>query len=565
MSLCNTAGLRQAARTPRNGMKNPRSLRLALSRSLLGPALFASPLFAVAPAESPISAAASPIAVAGEPASPAAAVLATQPDHDQKNLSAELAAAWKETELLKAGLTAQLADANKRVAIAEAALASKDKAIAALQIRLDQATAPTAAPIGVSAELASLKAERDQLQAAATAATGELAELRVASAKATAEQTALRTKLVRAIEDISAARRAQNLAEAESASLKAAADRASAERLAAAAQLEVVTTELEKVKASAPKATELISDTGLTVLKADRDRLAEAVKTLEHERDALTAQLAVAKASVAVPVPATALTVPAPVAPDAEAAVARLADLQKAKAETDTKLEASLRTFTLQQAEIDRLQKALASIDEERAAAVAKLDSATTELSALRPQAATAAAVSNDADTLRAQLAAANQSLAEKTVSLSTANLALADARKTVDTATAELVATRDQLRQTQAQSAAFAVELQQVKTRLALTGSLPTGNAPSRSSPLPSISIDLPTPAAATPPAATPAKTETPSGPRTHTVVSGDSLSRISKQYYGTSARWNDILLANKDVIRNPDALTLGTQIRIP
>ena len=56
-----------------------------------------------------------------------------------------------------------------------------------------------------------------------------------------------------------------------------------------------------------------------------------------------------------------------------------------------------------------------------------------------------------------------------------------------------------------------------------------------------------------------------TPAAPRIHTVGPGDSLSKISKQYYGTAGRWNEILQANQAVIRNPDALALGTKLRIP
>lgn len=702
-------------------MKNPRTLRLVLTHGLLGSALFASPIFALTPAEfdslrakadrgnaiaqynlglahadrreaiydpaqayawlslaaangtngkalsnltglltpeqlaegqrrlailsaSPVSPAAdvpSPV-VSAEP-SPVAppAVVSPDLDQEQKKLSAELAAAWKENELLKAGLNAQLADAKKRIAIAEAALASKDKEISALQTRLAETPAPVppaaAAPIGVSAELASLRSERDQLQSAATAASAELAQLRAASAKANTEQASLREKLTRAATSVTEAQRAQALAEAEAASLKAAADRASAERLAVAAQLETVTAELAAAKEAAaksptpanpaepdPRIAETIKtfeeklaaqgealqtiwskkhqeiskelytahkqlqekQTEINSLKvkvsllteaptksephtliADRDRLAATVKTLTEERDALTTQLAAAKAALpAAPAPEVVVApIPAvptpPAAPDTGAAD-RIAELEKAKADTDAKLAAALRSFTLQQAEIDRLQKSLASIDEERAATADKLTAATAELATLRPQAATVTAVSADAETLRAQLGTANRTIGEQTSALSTANQNLADARKTIDAATTELVSTRDQLRQTQAQSAAFAVENQQLKTRLALAGSLPAGPAPSRPGSLPVVSLNLP---AATPPPPAPAIVETPAAPRVHTVAPGDSLSKISKQYYGTAARWNDILQANKDVIRNPDSLTLGTKLRIP
>ena len=516
----------------------------------------------------PSPAASSPIVTADESAAiPAPAPLA-EAGPAPKTQSAELSAARKENELLKSGLTAQLADANKRVAIAEAALASKDKEISSLHSRL--AAAPASPVIGISAELASLRTERDDLLAASKAASTELASLRASSAKAAAEQTALREKLARSAQAVANAERAQALAEAESASLKAAADRAGAERLAVAAQLETATAELEKAKGSPAAAPEGLSETGVAVLKADRDSLAATVKTLTEERDALTAQLAAAKAVIPVapapevviaPIPAVP-TPPADTAPDSEAST-RLADLEKAKAKTDTKLEAALRSFTLQQNEIDRLQKALASIDEERASNATKLEAALAELTTIRPQAATAASVSSDAETLRTQLASANQKILEHAAALEAANVNLADARKTVDTATADLVATRDQLRQTQAQSAAFAVENQQLKTRLALAGSLPAGTTPSRPGTLSGISINLPSVTVAPEPPA-PAPTVA-AEPRIHTVSSGDSLSRISKHYYGTANRWNDILQANKTVIRNPDSLTLGTKLRIP
>ncbi|WP_415663351.1 hypothetical protein, partial [Rariglobus hedericola] len=264
---------------------------------------------------SPIAPATSPLAMEEPAPAPAVApAITADADPDQKKLSAELSAAWKENELLKAGLTAKLADANKRVAIAEAALASKDKEISALQTRLAETRAPVAPaapvmPIGVSAELASLRSERDQLQASANTAATELASLRASSAKASAEQTALREKLALAVNTANAAQRAQALAESESASLKAAADRASAERLAVAAQLETVTAELATAKAAAPAATApsvtAQPDPRIASLETERDTLAATIKTLTEERDGLTAQLAAAKAVIPVaPAPA---------------------------------------------------------------------------------------------------------------------------------------------------------------------------------------------------------------------------------------------------------------------
>ncbi len=52
---------------------------------------------------------------------------------------------------------------------------------------------------------------------------------------------------------------------------------------------------------------------------------------------------------------------------------------------------------------------------------------------------------------------------------------------------------------------------------------------------------------------------------PRTHTVQSGDTLSTISSRYYGTPSRWIDIYQANRDRLRNENALKVGQKIRIP
>jgi nucleoid-associated protein YgaU len=47
--------------------------------------------------------------------------------------------------------------------------------------------------------------------------------------------------------------------------------------------------------------------------------------------------------------------------------------------------------------------------------------------------------------------------------------------------------------------------------------------------------------------------------------VTAGDSLTKISRTYYGTSNRWDEILNANRDVIRNENVLPLGVTLQIP
>jgi nucleoid-associated protein YgaU len=49
------------------------------------------------------------------------------------------------------------------------------------------------------------------------------------------------------------------------------------------------------------------------------------------------------------------------------------------------------------------------------------------------------------------------------------------------------------------------------------------------------------------------------------HTVVSGDTLSRIARQYYGDSRRWPEILEANRFQLTDDRSLRLGMKLRLP
>jgi LysM repeat protein len=54
-------------------------------------------------------------------------------------------------------------------------------------------------------------------------------------------------------------------------------------------------------------------------------------------------------------------------------------------------------------------------------------------------------------------------------------------------------------------------------------------------------------------------------SASRTYTVQSGDTLSKISKQFYGNSNRYMKIFEANRDQLENPDKVRAGQQLVIP
>ena len=51
----------------------------------------------------------------------------------------------------------------------------------------------------------------------------------------------------------------------------------------------------------------------------------------------------------------------------------------------------------------------------------------------------------------------------------------------------------------------------------------------------------------------------------RQYTVKSGDTLSKIAKQFYGNAGDWKKIQTANADLIKNPDVIQPGWNLRIP
>ena len=54
-------------------------------------------------------------------------------------------------------------------------------------------------------------------------------------------------------------------------------------------------------------------------------------------------------------------------------------------------------------------------------------------------------------------------------------------------------------------------------------------------------------------------------SEPRTHTVVSGETLSAIAKHYYGDASRYHRIFEANRDQLKDPDKIQVGQKLKIP
>ena len=55
------------------------------------------------------------------------------------------------------------------------------------------------------------------------------------------------------------------------------------------------------------------------------------------------------------------------------------------------------------------------------------------------------------------------------------------------------------------------------------------------------------------------------PAGPRTHTIVDGDSLPALAERYLGSAERYLELFEANRNVLSSPDVLPIGTRLVIP
>ena len=60
-------------------------------------------------------------------------------------------------------------------------------------------------------------------------------------------------------------------------------------------------------------------------------------------------------------------------------------------------------------------------------------------------------------------------------------------------------------------------------------------------------------------------AEAEVASEPVFYTVKSGDSLWKIASAHYGDANKWQALFEANREVIKDPDLIYPGQQIRVP
>lgn len=409
----------------------------------------------------------------------------------------------------------------------EATLANRTLELREAQARLAEITTARAAQESTAA------AEKTRAEEAA----GRLSSLQTELERLRTEKNQLDEQLARLRESESSLR--ERLAAAEQPQAPAAPDLAP-QLAEAQAKLGEAESKLAASESKLAEATRRVSE-----LESENSRLAPAVA----EREKLTTELSQLREQLA-----------ARPEPAAEPST----DTTQAMAELEDKLATALRSYSLLQSENQQLK-----------AAGGASTAAAEELEELRRR---------NAD-LEAQLAAAptpapdlSQQLAETEDKLETvlrsysllqaeteqrkaeagriAQESEAAASRAAADSARQISGLFDQLRQTRAQLASLAAENSQLKTRLAVSGS-PPGSlhaAPARPGP---------TPAAAAPAAGEPEPA--PETPRTHVVAAGDSLAKLSRVYYGTANRWDDILEANRDVIQNENVLPIGATLRIP
>jgi nucleoid-associated protein YgaU len=154
-------------------------------------------------------------------------------------------------------------------------------------------------------------------------------------------------------------------------------------------------------------------------------------------------------------------------------------------------------------------------------------------------------------DKLTADNATFSQQLTEARASIATLQVTAA--------ATSQIDPLRNQLRQAQDEAGRLAAENEQLRTRVAIQSPGPGASRPMPQRP---GAMSAPTAPAAAP---APVAAAAPAAGKTYVVVEGDTLTKISRKFYGTSSRWEEILKANHDVLKDEKSLVVGSSLKIP
>ncbi|HEY4989978.1 MAG TPA: LysM peptidoglycan-binding domain-containing protein [Opitutaceae bacterium] len=249
-------------------------------------------------------------------------------------------------------------------------------------------------------------------------------------------------------------------------------------------------------------------------VRADNKQLTDELASAWKESDRLKAELATAQATIAKNASDTADIQKQLDAAKAQTATPPPADTPPSSSaeltEAQDKLATSLRSYSVLQDENTALKASVDKLTSDNAALTQQLDAAHTSIASLQVQ----AAMTSQIDPLRTEL------------------------------------------RQAQDESSRLATENVQMRTRLAIQSPSPGSSRPMplRPGTAAAIIAETPPPAAAAAPAA-----------KTYVVAEGDTLTKISRKFYGSSSHWQEILNANHGVLKDEKSLVVGSTLKIP
>lgn len=400
-------------------------------------------------------------------------------------------------------------------------------------------------------ELATLRADYAKLQTERTAAPASPAEI-----------ADLKSKLGTTEDKLASSLKNYTQLQAEISNLRTDLDKTRTENTALSEQVKVVTAKNEEAQAALAQL-----NTDLLTQKNSRAAAEQDAATLRTQLDTANTKLtALAQQRTAPAAEARALAAP-------ETAATPTVDSADLRAQLDTLRK---KVWSLEGERNDLQQKLTAIETAGKAPGLAEIKARDENEAKLTAALESAKMLRDENDQLKANTAELAKSKADLEAELAKARTAFPLA--------AQAQTLRDQLTQVQAQANALMNENAGLKARIAVVAGASGVNGPApitppAPTPTPGSGVTATlvtnvsgSPAAGSSAAGTSAaaaasvKTRAPGSPlRFHTVTSGDTLSKISNIYYGTPARWAEILVANRDVLGEDNNLVIGRTLRIP
>jgi chromosome segregation ATPase len=377
---------------------------------------------------------------------------------------------------------------------------------------------------------------------AATSRAQTAASRADASVQAESQLAALRTKLSTLERDLQATKVASNRITSEKAATEVELTNANQKLVEASRELSA----LRQRVAESSRPAAAVPDPKIAALQTElnetKSRLAKAERT-GATRDTELAQLrSVAAAPTRPTISASDLETARRAATDAQqqlAAVERELGTLRPQAAAARELEQRVRQLEAERLAIaDRPGDANVNKEDLARVVAAQLETENKLTTALRSY----ALVAKERDDLQARVAELTGKFSSTSEALTTAE---AQARAAVESAAVSVASTAE-LETLRNRAAAAERSAEIARAELARANELLTAVRPT-----------LAEPTRPTAPAGEPA--------RTHTIAPGETLSSISLRYYGTTARWNEILSANRDVLVDERSFAAGRTLRIP